>query len=118
MPKRILLVEDESITRKNISQFLREMGYYVDEAKDGAEALDLLNKSRFDLLVSDVRMPRVDGMIVSSYLRCTSPSTPVIIITGYPEDAVGASQAPRVVHMRKPVLLEDLESKIRHLLQR
>jgi CheY-like chemotaxis protein len=117
MLKRILVVEDEAITRKNISQFLREMGYYVDEAKDGAEALDLLNKSRFDLLLSDVRMPRVDGMIVSSYLRCTSPNTPVIIITGYPDAAVGAFQAPRVVYMSKPILLEELESKIRHLLQ-
>jgi CheY-like chemotaxis protein len=117
MPKRILIVEDEPVTRKNISRFLRELGYYVDEAKDGAEALDLLNTSRFDLLLSDVRMPRVDGMIVSSYLRCTSPNTPVIIITGYPDEMVGAFQAPRVVRMSKPVLLDDLESKIRQLLQ-
>ena len=71
--ERILVVEDEIVTRKNICVFLSHEGYEVHEAKDGADALRLLNTSRFDLVLSDVRMPGVDGVSVGSHLREIAP---------------------------------------------
>jgi two-component system response regulator AtoC len=66
--KRILIAEDEVLSRRWITAWLRDMGYEVDEAKDGAEALDLIDRSRFDLVLSDIRMPRVDGVAVLTHL--------------------------------------------------
>ena len=67
MSKNILVVDDEPGSLKFISYFLRKDGYQVTEARDGAEALDLIENSRFDLVLSDVRMPGVDGVWL---LRC------------------------------------------------
>ena len=117
MPKRILIVEDDPISRKYIGVFLRQEGFEVDEAKDGAEALDLLDSSQFDLVLSDIRMPRVDGIAVVSHLRAISPDTPFIVLTAYPDDAISLSRMPRALFMSKPVLFEDLKSKIRLLLE-
>jgi CheY-like chemotaxis protein len=116
MPKTILIVEDEPISRKAIATFLREEGYAVEEAKDGAEALDLLDTFHFDLVVSDLRMPHVDGMAVVGHLRSISPKIPFIILTAYPYDAGGVSKMPRALLLKKPIGLKDLESKIRLLL--
>ncbi len=117
MAKRILVVEDEPLGRKQIALFLREEGYDVNEATDGAEALDLIDASHFDLVLSDVRMPRVDGIAVVSHLRSMSPNVPFIILTAYPDDAAGVASMPRALVMNKPVMLADLKSKIRVLLQ-
>ena len=116
MPKRILIVEDEPISRKAIGTFLREEGYAVEEAQDGAEALDLLDKSHFDLVLSDLRMPHVDGMAVVCHLRSVSPKIPFIIVTAYPYDAGGVSKMPRALLLKKPIGLKELGSKIRLLL--
>jgi CheY-like chemotaxis protein len=118
VPKRILIVEDDPLTRKHLGVFLREEGYEVNEAKDGAEALDLLNELRFDLVLSDVRMPRVDGIAVVSHLRSISPQTPSVLMTAYPDDAIGLSRIPTAILLTKPVLFPDLQAKIRHLLER
>jgi CheY-like chemotaxis protein len=117
MPKRILIVEDEPLSRKNIGLFLREVGYEIDEAKDGVEALNLIDSFKFDLVLSDLRMPRVDGIAVISHLRSISPDTPFIVLTAYAADAVYLSKMPRAVFMNKPVVLEDLRVKIRRLLE-
>lgn len=116
MAKRILLVEDESLTRNIISVFLRHEGYEVHEAKDGAEALDLLHIWRFDLVLSDIRLPRVDGIAVGSHLRSVAPNTPFIAITAYPDDAVGLSAIPKATYMSKPILLDQLKFRIQRLL--
>ena len=116
MKQRILFAEDEPISRKLISMFLRREGYEVDEAKDGAEALDLLNKFKFDLVISDIRMPRVDGFAVIKRLRATSPETPFIILTSYPDDALDLSNTPKSSVIGKPVLFENLKTGILRLL--
>lgn len=112
MPKRILIAEDETISRKWLSEWLRGSGYDVTEATDGAEALDLLDTQRFDLLLSDIRMPRVDGVAVITHLRSISPWVPFIIISAYPSDA---DRMLGGTIMRKPILLDVLEAKIRSL---
>lgn len=116
MQQRILFAEDEPISRKLISMFLRREGYEVDEAKDGAEALDLLNNFQFDLLISDIRLPRVDGIALILRLRFISPDTPFIVLTSYPNDALDVSKMPKSLIIGKPVIFENLKSNIQRLL--
>ena len=96
--------------------FLRREGYEVDEAKDGAEALDFLNSFQFDLVISDIRLPRVDGIAVITRLRSISPDTPFIVLTSYPDDALDVSKMPKSLVIGKPVLFDNLKSKIQRLL--
>jgi CheY-like chemotaxis protein len=62
-------------------------------------------------------MPRVDGITLIAYLRSISPDTPVLIVTGYPDRLLGIATFPRIEVINKPVLLEDLQSKIGLLLE-
>ena len=117
MPKRILVIDSDPFIRQGVSLFLRAEGYEVNEARDG-EALDLLNKFRFDLVLSDVRSPRLTGMAVLSHLRSILPDIPIIIMTGEPYGDRSATQTRGVVCISKPLSLEDLGSTIRLLLQR
>jgi DNA-binding response OmpR family regulator len=117
MQKRILIAEDEPLGRRQLGAWLDRIGYEVALAKDGIEALDLLDTSEFDLVISDLRMPRADGVAVVSHLRSVSPETPFIVLTAYPDEASTISRMPRAFYMKKPVLLEELESKIRFLLE-
>ena len=112
MSKRILLAENETISRKYLSGWLLGSGYDVTEAKDGAEALDFLDTQRFDLVLSDIRMPRVNGIAVIAHLRSISPWVPFIIMSAYPSDADGILGGTVIT---KPVLLEVLKAKIRLL---
>ena len=81
--KRILIADDEPLTRKNIAGCLGDLGYEVHSASDGAEAVKLFNSSQFDLVVSDLRMPHVDGFAVLSYVRSISPTTPFVLISAH-----------------------------------
>jgi len=115
MQRRILFAEDEPISRKLISMFLRREGFEVDEAKDGAEALDFLNKFHFDLVISDLHLPRVDGIAVITRLRSVSPDTPFIVLTSYPDDALDVSKMPKSLIIGKPVIFDNLMSHIQRL---
>ena len=64
MPRKVLVVDNEYGSRRNIAFLLREQGYEVDEADDGLTALDFLDKKKFDLLICDVVMPRVSALDV------------------------------------------------------
>src|ERR1044071_2849340 len=103
MQKRILIAEDEPLSRKQLAAWLEEIGYEVAVARDGAEAIDLLDATEFDLVISDIRMPRVDGFAVVSHLRSISPTTPFIILSAYPTEASTVSKMPRAIYMSKPV---------------
>ena len=118
MPKKILVIDGDPLIRQGLSLFLREEGYEVNAARDGDEALDLLDKFRFDLVLSDVHSPRLEGMAVLSYLHSISPDIPIIIMTGNPYRDLSVIQARGVACISKPLLLEDLGSKIRELIQR
>jgi len=117
MPKRILVIDSDPFVRRSVSLFLRAEGYEVNEAKDG-EAVALLDKFRFDLVLSDVRSPRLKEMAVLSHLRSISPDIPIIIMTGNPYGNRSAVQARGVVCISKPISFEDLRSQIRELIPR
>jgi CheY-like chemotaxis protein len=118
MPK-ILLVEDDKLTRTILGQFLRANGYEVELAADGAQALSLLKENTFDLVVSDVVMPNGNGWDLSDHINSISPETPILLMTAYAAVQAHSRQAqsrarPEVI--LKPLVLTDLLSKIQDIL--
>lgn len=88
---RILLVEDEPELREDLAIELREMDYVVDEAGDGLAALTLALTQRFDLVLCDVRLPRLGGMELLAELRrggSANSGVPFVFTTAYADDAL------------------------------
>ena len=83
MPTRVLLVEDDTLTRRNIAIYLRRSQIEVDEAANGEEAVRLITSiDKYDVLVSDLRMPGMtDGMDVITCQQRVSPGTSCILVT-------------------------------------
>jgi len=81
--KRILLVEDMDIIRDVLSGFLESEGYQIEEARDGMEAIEKLNEKPFDVVITDIKMPRMDGISLLKEVRQFHPGTDVIVITAY-----------------------------------
>ncbi len=80
---RILIVDDESEIRDALSRHFRFLGYDVDTAGNGQEGLDKLAESKFDIVVSDIVMPVMNGVALLRIIRREFPMVHVIIITGY-----------------------------------
>ncbi len=115
MAKNILIVDDEPCSLKFVSHFLRKDGYEVTVANDGVEAIDLIDNSRFDLVLSDIRMPRLDGVTLALHVRSRIPSIPIILMTGGPFDLTPmlGSNFPC---LSKPLSLDELRSNIQRAL--
>lgn len=84
---RILVVDDEQAVRDLLAKTLTMADYDVDSAPDGASAIDRLRAVEYDLLITDLKMPGMDGLSVIREARRTAPDLPVIIITGYSTEA-------------------------------
>jgi CheY-like chemotaxis protein len=112
--QRILVVDDEPWSLKFICEFLRKEGYEVTQANDGAEAIELIVNSQFDLVLSDVRMPRLDGVALVEHVRSRRPTLPIILMTGVASDL--PPKLYNVPCLSKPLSLADLRSNIERLL--
>jgi CheY-like chemotaxis protein len=118
MPK-ILLAEDNRLTRLTLEQFLRSQGYSVDSAEDGAQALSLLNGTAFDLVISDIVLPKVNGWDLLEHVSSIAPNTPVLLMTAYSQVQPNERQLRATPElMLKPFLLADFLSKIEQMLAR
>ncbi len=85
---RILLVDDNRLGLAARKALLEEQSYQVTTATEGSEALSLFAPDRFDLVITDYKMPRMDGRRLISEIRAVSPAMPIILISGY-TDALG-----------------------------
>jgi DNA-binding response OmpR family regulator len=85
MPK-ILVIDDEETIRNLVSGFLTSVGYDVTTAEDGDEGLRLFHESAFDLVITDLVMPKYDGNEIARRIRSSERKTPVIGITATPGD--------------------------------
>lgn len=115
MPTRILLVEDDTLTRKNIATFLRRSQLEVDEAANGEEAIRLITSiDQYDVLVSDLRMPGMaDGLDVVTCQQQVSPGTACILVTAFGSAQLQQqAQTLGVVYVEKPISLPDLLNRI------
>jgi CheY-like chemotaxis protein len=79
----ILVVDDEEAYRELLAKILTRAGYEVVQAADGFEALSLLQKSKIELVISDILMPGMNGYALVARLRAKWPSMPVILTTGF-----------------------------------
>ena len=114
MSKTILIAEDEQVLRESLAELLTEEGYDVVQALDGKAAYDAILQTPVDLVLSDVRMPNMDGMTLLDHVSKAAPETPVIMITAYGtvESAVAAMRKGAVDYLLKPVQFDDLLIKV------
>ena len=117
---RILVVDDERSMREMLAILLKREGHEVAVAENGRGAIDLLNQRPFDLVVSDARMPDVDGLEVLRHARSINPSVIAIMVTAYgsPDLLRGVAQLGVNDYVEKPFNTEVLRFRIRKELDR
>jgi DNA-binding NtrC family response regulator len=114
----ILVVEDDDIARQNLQYILEKEGYDVLAAETGVKALQLLEKSEFDLVLTDLKMQQVDGMQVLNMVRENHPHTEVIMITAYAtvDTAVEAMRQGAYHYIPKPYKVDLVRKLVREAL--
>ena len=109
----ILVVDDEPQVRRLACRALERAGYRVIEATDGLEALRLFSDgARIDLLVTDIRMPHTDGIVLAAALKRRYPSLPVLFISGFPR---GSEPTPEPF-LAKPFDMRTLCERVQEML--
>ncbi|MCF6267036.1 MAG: sigma-54 dependent transcriptional regulator [Desulfuromusa sp.] len=118
MKARILVVEDEDIMRITVLDHLRHQGWQVDEATNGNDALALVKKNSYDLIISDIRLPGINGEKLLIEVKHHTPRTEVILMTahGSTEDAVHCLKKGAADYILKPFDLDDLTFRVQRLL--
>jgi len=119
MPEnRVLIVDDEAIVRESIRDWLEDAGYPVATAESGEEALDLIGRQDFSVMVLDIRLPGKTGIMVLKEVKSQRPWIKSIIITAYPseETTMEAKQLGAIDYLIKPIAPDDLEKLIRETL--
>jgi CheY-like chemotaxis protein len=112
----LLLVEDEAPARYAFARILRNHGHEVMEAADGQEALTLLEQHNFDLVITDVAMPKVTGFALAAQMRVKWPDIPILLLTAYlSPDASRALLRGNVEFLPKPVDHNELIARVERL---
>jgi two-component system cell cycle response regulator CpdR len=113
---RILLAEDEEAMRMYLERALQNAGYDVVSVDRGTEALPLLQTQHFDLLLSDIVMPEMDGIELAQRCAEISPATKVMFITGFAAVTLKANrEAPQAKVLSKPFHLRDLVLEVERI---
>ena len=113
---RILLAEDEEAMRTYLARALQNAGYEVVAVDRGTAALPLLCDQHFDLLLSDIVMPEMDGIELAQRCAEVSPATKVMFITGFAAVTLKASrEAPQARILSKPFHLRDLVMEVERI---
>ena len=117
---KILIVEDEKNMREILKILLESEGYEVSTAKDGTEGMGWLDRDIFDLIITDIKMPGVDGLHILKKVQELSPETLVIMITafGTTESAVEAMKLGAYDYIHKPFKIEEIRLVVRNALEK
>jgi len=117
--KRILIVEDEENTRQALARLLVREGFLVDSVSNGCEALTYLRRQSVNLIVTDMKMPQMDGMTFLRELNKNFPRSNVIMITAYGgvESYLEAMNLGAFEYINKPVQIEELKIIMRKILE-
>jgi len=116
---RILLVDDEQSIQTLLSYPLRKDGYHVTGAHDGSEALERFDEARFDLVILDLMLPKLDGVEVCRQLRSRS-QVPIIVLTakGSETDKVAGLEVGADDYITKPFSMREFRSRVKAALRR
>ena len=113
-PARVLVVDDSRLVLGTLCDLVTELGHESVSAAGGRKALELLAARRYDLVITDLLMPEMNGLEFIRHLRELSPEIPVILLTGAtPPEVVAGLRAANVLCLRKPVGLVELAAAIR-----
>jgi ATP-dependent Lon protease len=117
---RVLVVDDEEIARTNLEYILRKDGYQVAGAASGLEALEQLKDREFDVVLTDLKMEKMDGLQLLEAVKQTAPATDIIMITGYATvtSAVDALRKGAAHYLSKPINLDELRTSVREIISR
>nr|WP_282572141.1 response regulator [Roseomonas acroporae] len=119
---RVLVAEDEGLAAMTIEDVLAQQGYEVLVAYDGQEALELAERATFDVLLTDLRMPRLGGEELIRRLRARDPRLPVVVMTGSPPTGgVASLQRPSEGPMElleKPMAFDMLVDALQRVTRR
>ncbi|MCB4792889.1 MAG: response regulator [Elusimicrobia bacterium] len=118
--EKILIIDDDAYIQNACSDFLRSQGYAVSVAGTGEKGVELLNGSSFELVITDYKMPGMDGLEVLKYVKKNYPKTDVIIITAYGtiENAVKAMSQGAYDYLAKNFTLDELEIVVKRCLEK
>jgi len=114
-----LIVDDEPLVRRSLSELLALSGYVVSSAGDGKEALEMLKTYHADVVITDIKMPQMDGIQLLKQIKNTSSDTPVILMTSYGsiENAVEAMKDGAYDYVTKPIVDDEIKIMIERLIK-
>jgi DNA-binding NtrC family response regulator len=117
---RLLVVDDEKVALNNLMYILKKEGYDVAGTQSGLRALSLLEGQEFDLILTDLKMEKVDGMQILTRSQELHPGTEVIMITGYAtvDSAISAMKAGAYHYIAKPFKLDEVRKVVREALEK
>ena len=117
---QILVVDDEHGIRTLLSEVLNIAGFQVTMAADGLDALNQIRKNKFDLVLLDVNLPKVDGFAILEKIRASAPTQPIIMISARTEkdDVTHGLRLGADDYIRKPFSVEELVLRVENRLRR
>jgi two-component system, response regulator, stage 0 sporulation protein F len=117
---KILVVDDEKDTRELIATVLADEGYSITIADNGENALSLVKSERFDLVITDLKMPVMDGMQFLLEIRRIASTTNVIMVTAFAEveSYINAMSLGAIEYLPKPLLIKELKKVVHHVLNK
>src|SRR4030067_581561 len=119
MKNKILIVDDEKLMRVSLEDKLTKEGYSVNSLSNASEGIKLLQSTNFDAVITDLRLPKIDGIDFLREIKKSSPDTVVIIMTAYGsiENAVVAMKEGAYDYVTKPFSLEELIIRLKKALK-
>lgn len=107
---RILIAEDDTAVREFVSRALRHDGHEVMAVSDGQQALNMLEREEFDMVLADIVMPQMDGIALALKLSKDYPDLPILLMTGYAAERQRAHNLDALIHdvITKPFTLREI----------
>lgn len=118
MARKILVVDDEKLVRWTIETFLKSWGYEVYSAGDPKEALEIFSKSAIELVITDLKMPGMNGIELAREIKSKNPKVKIILVTGYntPQVEREAKEVGISHALSKPIKAEVIKNVIEEVL--
>lgn len=112
--KSILIVDDEVHVREGLAELLQQEGFHVETAMNGKAALAIAVNKKFDLMISDIKMPEMDGMQLLDSMQASNPELRVIMVTAFGDvqTYLNAMQLGAHEYINKPIKLPELKRVI------
>jgi ATP-dependent Lon protease len=117
---QVLVVDDEEIARTNLEYILRKEGHQVSTAANGLEAMEKVKAQEFDVILTDLKMEKMDGIQLLESVKQIAPHTEIIMVTGYAtvSTAVDALKKGAAHYLSKPIKLEELRTTVREIIDK